>query len=302
MDTLQYKHHWTAVEAYRIVFWVYAALGLVKFALCLLLSPECEVEATRKPKTTSTGEQQPLLAEDVPPPEGSSKSQGTVKKLTSLLPSLSAHTISLVGRLCLLFAMDSFGSGMASNSWLVYFFTEKFGVEEGRLGSLFFFTNILSAGSNLAAASLARRIGLINTMVFTHFPASALLAVISIPNNEFIAMALLLVRSSMNSMDQAPRQAFLAAAVLPEERTTVMGVVNVCKTLSQAGGPLVTGALANIGKIGVAFIIAGSLKCAYDVFMLGMFLGYRTIEEKAEAEVEAEDESRDGVRQRLEDP
>ena len=83
-------------------------------------------------------------------------------------------------------------------------------------------------------------------------------------------------------MDQAPRQAFIAAAVLPGERTAVMGLVNVVKTLSQSGGPVATGAMAGRGKWGVAFLVAGGLKAGYDLAMLGMFLGFRGREEEEE--------------------
>lgn len=86
----------------------------------------------------------------------------------------------------------------------------------------------------------------------------------------------------MQNMDQAPRQAFLAAAVLPSERTAVMGAVNVVKTLSQSGGPVATGWLAGIGKFWIAFLIAGAMKASYDLAMLKMFLGYRSREEEDE--------------------
>ena len=113
-------------------------------------------------------------------------------------------------------------------------------------------------------------------------------------------MALLIFRASTNSMDQAPRQAFLAAAVMPEERTTVMGIVNVVKTLSQSVGPVVTGALAGSGKFWIAFVIAGGVKLSYDVLTLGMFLHYRTREERDEQRVDdptvAPELERDGCR------
>lgn len=85
-------------------------------------------------------------------------------------------------------------------------------------------------------------------------------------------------------MDQAPRQAFLAAAVLPGERTAVMGIVNVVKTLSQSGGPVVTGSLAGVGRFGVAFVVAGGLKAGYDLSMLGLFLGFRGREDEEDRE------------------
>ena len=93
----------------------------------------------------------------------------------------------------------------------------------------------------------------------------------------------------MQSMDQAPRQAFLSAAVLPAERTALMGVVNVVKTLSQSGGPVATGYLAGMGKFWVAFLIAGGMKASYDLAMLKMFLGYKSREEKEAESLQEED-------------
>jgi len=217
-----------------------------------------------------------------------SQSTATKTKSWSLLPQLSAETRSLLLKLGVLFAMDSLASGLASASWTIYFFSTKFGLEESKLGSLFFTTNILSSASNLVASSLARRVGLIKTMVFTHFPASLALVLIPLSSNVVIAMALLVFRASTSSMDQAPRQAFLAAAVTPSERTSVMGLVNVIKTLSQSAGPIITGYLASSGYFGVAFVVAGCLKILYDVLLLGLFLGYRTVEDKAQATVEQE--------------
>ena len=123
---------------------------------------------------------------------------------------------------------------------MTFFFNRKFGLREGSLSSLFLRTNILSSASNLVASSIARRIGLVMTMVFTYVPASIALALMPLPSNLIIAMALPVFRSTTNRMDQAHRQAFLAAAVLLTERT----VVNVVKTLRQSLEPVVTSALA----------------------------------------------------------
>ena len=171
---------------------------------------------------------------------------------------------------------------------MTYFFNQKFHLSEGKLGTIFFVASVISSVSNLVAASLARRLGLIKTMVFTHVPASIALALIPVPDNVGIAVALLAFRASTNSMDQAPRQAFLAAAVLPGERTAVMGISNVVKTLSQSIGPVVTGALAERSLFWVAFVTAGALKLFYDFLILAMFLGYKTIEERAEQRINAE--------------
>ena len=288
--TLQVSAGWTTTESYRVVFWAYAMFGLVKFSLCLLLSDKCEPEKkeeARVPVQASEDETQPLLANGdghhVGKPVKETSSTG--KTLKSLLPALSKESASVVFKLCCLFALDSLGSGLTPNSWVTYFFNRKFNLSEGKLGTIFFATSIVGSASNLVAAPLARRIGLVKTMVFTHVPASVALALIPIPSNVIVAVALLVFRASTSSMDQAPRQAFLAAAVLPAERTAVMGAVNVVKTLSQSSGPFITGALAQRSLFWVAFIMAGGLKLLYDVLILGMFLGYRTVEERAEERI-----------------
>lgn len=290
---------WSALDSYRLVFWAYAVFGAVKLLLCLLLTSRCEPElvAVSQAVVASEDETQPLLSNGATVPNGGqagaeAAQEGKQEKpslLTRLLPKLSKESASLVWKLCLLFAMDSIASGLTPASWTTYFFHQKFHMNEGRLGTLFFVANVLSTFSNFAAAPLARRIGLIKTMVFTHVPASIALALIPIPSNVVIAVALLAFRYSTNSMDQAPRQAFLAAAVLPGERTAVMGTVNVVKTLSQSVGPVITGLLVRKSLFWVAFIMAGSLKLLYDVFMLAMFLGHRTVEEQAEQTPEPED-------------
>lgn len=293
---------WTALESYRLVFWAYAVLGLIKFAFCQFLTERCEPEREKPiPAQQADDEARPLLANgdddrapnghvEVPKPDKAQRDQKE-SIFKNLLPKISRDSASFVWKLCLLFAVDSIASGLTPHSWVTYFFATKFHLSEGKLGTLFFVANVLSTISNFAAAPLARRIGLIKTMVFTHVPASISLAMIPLPSNVFAAMAFLALRYITNSMDQAPRQAFLSAAVLPGERTAVMGAVNVVKTLSQSVGPAVTGTLAQKNLFWVAFIAAGSLKLLYDVLMLAMFLGHRTVEERAEQRLAPEPET-----------
>lgn len=136
----------------------------------------------------------------------------------------------------------------------------------------------------LFAASLAQRIGPVKTMVYTHLPASILLALLGIPSSAKVAIALIILRSCTQSMDTAPRSAFISATVLPQERTVTMGVVNVVKTLSQTLGPLATGLLAGKNLFWVAFLVAGCLKVTYDIGMLLLFVGHKTREAAAEEE------------------
>jgi hypothetical protein len=259
------------------MFGVYACLGLVKLVLSLMLSKDCEAQPAEPGHQDVNGERQSLLPAGGETPEPDTPRKPPPRKAVS---TISAASVSILLTLCLLFAVDSLASGLVPGTWMVYFFTKKFSLPESQLGTLFFATNIVAAVSNLFAASIAKRIGLVNTMVFTHMPSAICLALIPIPSSPLLAMALLVLRSSTASMDQAPRQAFIAAAVLPSERTAVMGIVNVVKTLSQSAGPIATGWLAGLGKFWIAFVVAGSLKVSYDVCMLILFRGFRGREEE----------------------
>jgi hypothetical protein len=127
-------------------------------------------------------------------------------------------------------------------------------------------------------------------MVVTHLPSSIFLGVLPAPSGLPLTISLLVGRSVLNSMDQAPRSAFLSLIVLPEERTAVMGVVNILKILAQSAGPSLTGILAGHGHFWVAFVVAGSLKAAYDLMLLAFFGG----------RVQPREENADGVRNDVE--
>jgi len=196
------------------------------------------------------------------------------ERIRSLLPKISSASKDILVKLCLLFAVDSFASGLITTSWMTYYFTNKFTLTAGLLGTIFFSASLVAAGSNLVAARISKSIGLVRTMVFTHLPSAVFLALIPLPSNVGFATLFLVLRSCTSTMDQAPRQAFLAAAVLPSERTAVMGFVNVVKTLAQSGGPSLTGVFAETNQMGLAFVFAGLLKAGYDLAMLKMFLGF----------------------------
>lgn len=282
------------------MFGLYAVLGVVKLALSLLLSDKCEPEP-RKQEYQEVVQLESVEAEGLlSDSDSDSNSEDDIGKAPrgldealraklaaplpgmkrkSIWPVISAESRTMLVKLCLLFAVDSLASGLIPLSWITYFFNRKFNLPEGQLGTLFFVTNIISSISNLVASSLSKRIGLVKTMVLTHLPSAILLALIPLPSHGWLAMIFLILRSCMQNMDQAPRQAFLSAAVLPSERTAVMGIVNVVKTFSQSGGPVATGWLAGMGKFWIAFLIAGAMKASYDLAMLKMFLGYKSREE-----------------------
>lgn len=254
---------------------------MIKFVLACALSRDIEPEKKVEPQHDS--EVAPLLSND------DAVERDNKKNWMPLLPSISKESIVIVANLCVLFAMDSFASGLVPLSWVTYFFKRKFGLPEGKLGSLFFSTSIISAASTLIASSIAKRIGNVKTMVFTHLPSAVALALIPIPSSLPFAMFFLILRSCTQSMDVAPRSAFLAAVVHPNERTAVMGIINMVKTSSQSLGPLMTGLLAGVDMFWVAFVVAGSLKATYDLGMLAVFAGHRTQEERLADQLEAEE-------------
>jgi MFS family permease len=176
------------------------------------------------------------------------------------------------------------------SSWVTYFFHTKFSLSPSSLGNIFSVAAILLAGSALIAASLAKRIGLIPTMVFTHLPSSIALALLPFSPSLSIAIFLLLFRFSLASMDIAPKAAFLSAVILPSERTAVMGFVNMVRTGSQSLGPVIAGSMSQMGRGWVPFVMAGTMKAVYDLGLLGTFYSY-TGREEQQKKVEEEDDT-----------
>ena len=264
---------WPIVEAYRIVFMGYAVMGALKLAIILFLSKAVEADppSQQAPSLEPNLETTPLLGDVSPNPPATKPDTKLRRGLASLLPQISHESRGIMFSLCLLFALDSFASGLAPLSWVTYFFRSRYHLSEGTLGSIFFTTAIVSAASMLVASSLAKRFGNVNTMVFTHLPSAVFLALIPIPNDVHLSLLFLILRSCTQSMDGPPRSAFLAAIVLPGERTAIMGLVNVVKSTAQCLSPTLTGLLADRKLFWVAFVCAGGLKAVYDLGMLALF-------------------------------
>ncbi|EED14209.1 MFS transporter, putative [Talaromyces stipitatus ATCC 10500] len=286
MSILQETKRWDFIPACRVVFMLYAAVGAVKFVLTMGLSSNVEAGKKEQPDNAGTSnETDPLL--------GSSQIDETVvtpkQKRLFFLPGVEAQFVGLVTSLFLLFALDSFGSALASLSWVTYYFRRKFNMTDGELGSLFSGTSVIQAISMLLASSIAKRFGNVKTMVFTHLPSGLFLALMSVPNSLPIAMIFLIGRACLQNMDVAPRSAFLAQALPAEQRTAIMGTINVVKTTSASLAPLLTGVLSSRGALGVSFVVAGCLKISYDLGMLITFGGMdREHQRKAQVEAEAD--------------
>ncbi|KAJ5910308.1 hypothetical protein N7504_004951 [Penicillium tannophilum] len=283
ITSLQSLHGWEFIPSCRMIFFIYAGVGMVKLILTLGLTSKVEAEKDEAPEQEQNGETRPLLAD-------SNTAEQEAPKKKSFWSTVEGDLWSLVIRLFILFGLDAFASGLASMSWMTYFFHQKFSLPEGELGTIFFFTSSISAVSMLVATSIARRIGNVKTMVFTHLPSTICLALISVPNNLPLALTFLVLRACSQSMDVAPRGAFLAAALPKDKRTAIMGAVNVVKTTTQSVGPLITGILSRNHMLGVSFMLAGGLKVIYDLGMLFTFAPKEAEQRKRAAAAQENDE------------
>ena len=323
-------HGYTVLESYRALFWLYGCLGLVKLFFAACLSKRIELDRDKgkeklpvaPPGLTAheDDERRPLLDRhhqsksstmtlgpsertlDGAPlatyPDSSSAETTPLPKRRTLLPQVSAESRQHLTKLVPLFAIDSFASGLIPLSWLSPFFHEKFGLSHEWLGTLFFAATFIAAASNIVSASFARRVGLVYTMVFAHLTSDVFLALIPLPGPKLVwlAVTFLALRSATSTMDTAPRQAFLAALLVPAERTAVMGSVNVVRTISQAVGPLASGVLKGEGMLWVSFLLAAGLKVCYDLGMLAAFWDKRNLVPDRKREGEDEDDNGGGDR------
>ena len=182
----------------------------------------------------------------------------------------------VVFRLSALFSLDAFAGGFVVQSLVAYWFHVRYGVSPALLGSIFFGANLLAAGSTLAAARVAARFGLINTMVFTHLPSNILLLLVPFMPNLAWAIGVLLARFSISQMDVPTRQSYTMAVVAPDERSAAAGVTGIARTVGAALAPVLAGPILASGAI---FYIAGGLKIAYDLLLYRSFQTLRPPEE-----------------------
>jgi MFS family permease len=185
----------------------------------------------------------------------------------------------IVYTLATLFSLDAFGGGFIVQSLLALWLFEKFQLSIVVAGAIFFWTGVLSAFSYLVAVRIANRIGLVNTMVFTHLPANALLLAIPFVPDLTWVIVLLLVRSALSQMDVPTRSSYVMAVVSPGERAAAASITSVPRSLASAVSPLIAGYLLGLSTFGWPLLIAGSLKIAYDLLLLATFRTVRPPEE-----------------------
>jgi MFS family permease len=236
-------NHGSGAQGYRVAFLVCAALTLGTGALYLRLRPATDrVEAGRR---------QPLCA----------ASRRIIIKISAL------------------FSVDSLAGGFLTAALLAFFFFERFGASEVAIGGLFFAARLLNALSHLGAAWLASRIGLVNTMVFTHIPSSLLLATVAFAPTFPIAAVLFLLREGLVEMDVPTRQSYVLAVVRPEERTVASGVTNLVRIAAWAVAPVLAGSLMRTGALYLPLVIGAAMKISYDLLLWKAFRSIKPPEE-----------------------
>jgi MFS family permease len=239
----------TPLESYRAIVVGYALFGVVLAFMFSRLSFAIEVSAAAKPVVQSR--------------LGLHRSRGVVLKLSAL------------------FAMDAFAGGLIVQSLVAYWFHIRFGVEPAVLGSIFFGANIFAGLSALLAARVAARIGLINTMVFTHIPSNLLLMLVPLMPNLPLAITVLLARFSISQMDVPTRQSYTMAVVDPDERSAASGVTTIARSIGAAISPSLAGALLNTALISAPFFLSGGIKIIYDLVIWFSFRAIKPPEERA---------------------
>jgi MFS family permease len=182
--------------------------------------------------------------------------------------------------LAALFSLDAFGGGFVVQSMVALWLYQRFGMSLALTGTVFFWTGMLTAVSYLVAVRIAARIGLVNTMVFTHLPSSVCLILIPFMPDVGYVIALLFVRSALSQMDVPTRSSYVMAIVTPAERPAAASVTSVPRSLASAASPFLAGYLLSISTFGWPLVAAGGLKIVYDLLLLAHFRNLRPPEER----------------------
>ena len=194
-------------------------------------------------------------------------------------PAPLTRSKARVYTLAALFSVDAFAGGLIAQSMLALWLYQRHGLDPAEVGAIFFFTSILSAISFLIAVRIASRIGLVNTMVFTHIPANLCLVAIPFVDSLGVVVALMLVRGLLSQMDVPTRSSYVMAIVLPEERPAAASITTVPRSLASSAGPFITGWMLGASAFGWPLVAAGALKIAYDLMLLATFRKVKPPEE-----------------------
>lgn len=229
----------STIDSFKPLFLIYILAGIAVAIIYFFFSKEIEIKKTLDSK---------IFSSNLSP-----KSKQIILKMSSL------------------FALDSFAGGFVIQSIVAFWFFTKFGVDLTTLSIIFSVAGVLTAISFFFAAKIADRIGLINTMVFTHIPSNILLILVAIAPTFYFALALYLARMSLSQMDVPTRQAYIIAVVEENERTSAAGITNTSRNVAQSISPSITGAIIHSLWFSAPFMIGGLLKIVYDVGIYAIF-------------------------------
>ena len=230
------------IGAIKSLFLIYAACAVVVLVIYLMLSKNIEVKENLK--------------------SGMS------------MKNISPKSKSIIWKMSSLFAVDSFGGGFVIQSIVSFWFYTKFGADLSSLSYIFAVAGVLTAISYIASSKIASKIGLVNTMVFTHIPSNVLLILLAFAPSLSIAVSLFFARMSLSQMDVPTRQSYIMGVVSENERIHAAVYTNTSRNISQAISPSITGIIIQTLSLSAPFVVGGVLKIVYDV---GIFFSFRKI-------------------------
>ena len=235
------------IYAIKLLFLFYSFLGILVIGIYLKISSSIEIEKVQNFKPVSK--------------------------------TLNPKSKKIVAKLSGLFAIDSFAGGFAIQSIVSFWFFTKFDTDLSTISYIFSIGSVLTAFSYLIAAKIADKIGLINTMVFTHIPSNILLILLAFAPSLEIAIVFYMIRMTLSQMDVPTRQSYIVAVVEEEERTASAGITNLSRNIAQAISPSITGYIIGILSLSAPFVIGGLLKILYDITL---YINFRKIKPREE--------------------
>ena len=270
---IQHQFGLSEIGSISPLFLLYSFLGVAVLATYLLLSKKVELKGKADKEAKA---QVQVQGGDLESDE--KKKPRILKPLTQ---TLSPASKKIVGKLSGLFAIDSFGGGFVIQSIVSLWFFTKFGADLTLLSYIFSIAGVLTAFSFLASAKIADRIGLINTMVFTHIPSNILLILVAFSPTLPIAVAFYLARMALSQMDVPTRQSYIVAVVKEDERTAAAGITNISRNITQAISPSIAGSiLQSVSLLFAPFLLGGLLKIIYDIALFFSFKNTKPSDEK----------------------
>jgi MFS family permease len=279
----QYINELSLAESMKILFLIYSLLGLACVLIYLRLSKDIEVTSTEKSlPINSTGQGHEKFNKNKKSNEGQNLPQNNEQRKLLFSSILSPRSKGIVTKLSALFAIDSFAGGFVIQSIVSLWFYARFGADLSTISYILSISGVVTAISFMAAARIADKIGLINTMVFTHLPANILIIVVAFAPTLPIAAILYLIRMALSQMDVPTRQSYIVSVVKDEERTAATGITNISRNISQTLSPSLAGyIIQSLSLFFAPFLIGGILKVIYDI---ALYFSFRNIKPQQEAD------------------